>query len=260
MTERDLQKLASEVEPVVRAAGKLAMALQPNLQVRRKDDGSPVTNADIAVEELLFDRLCSLAPGSVFMGEERPVPQIGEQDLVWVVDPIDGTDSYRHGLAYFGVSVGLAKGCEFLLGVFHNPFLDEMYVAWRGGGAWRNGQRLSVMQAEGLPPGCFACGPSNAHRKYDFALKVKMRSLGSTAQHLALVADGRSCFAFCSARLWDVAAGTLLVDEAGGIVAHLDGEPFCPEQHFQGNAILPALIAGHPNIVSSLVGKIKWRD
>ncbi|NLH48752.1 MAG: hypothetical protein GX444_09120 [Myxococcales bacterium] len=256
----DWSALLGTVETIVRRAGQLALDLQPHLEISRKPDGSVVTQADRAVEQLLADELTPLVPGSLFLGEERPMPEMIGDAPVWIVDPIDGTDSYRQGLAYFGVSVGLAVGKQLKLGVFYNPRLDELFGAARGHGAFLNGAPIHVMRDRRLETECFICGPSDFHRSFRFFLPVKVRSLGSTAAHFALVADGRACFCFCRPWIWDVAAGCLLVEEAGGEIRHLDGTPFRIGAFFDGRRISPPLMGGPPEILDQINGLIRWTN
>jgi myo-inositol-1(or 4)-monophosphatase len=248
------------LEAVVRRAGELAMELRPALHVSRKADGSTVTQADIAVEELLLTELRHLLPEAAFLGEEGHTAAVGADVPVWVADPIDGTDAYRQGLAYFGVSVGLLHHGETQVGAFFNPHLDEMHLALRGHGATLNGRAIRVMQRDKIGRDCFVCGSSDFHRFFRLDLPLKVRSLGSTANHLALVADGRSCFCFCHPRIWDVAAAALLIEEAGGEVWHLDGTRFHPGRHLDGSMIMPPLAAGPPNLLAEVLKRITWRD
>lgn len=253
-----MRQLLARLEPIIRAAGALALEMRPWLEVSRKADGSVVTQADVAVEQLLHQELSWLLPEAKFIGEERPLPIVGDNEPLWIVDPIDGTDAYRHGLAYFGVSVGLLCGREMTAGAFYNPQLDEMFLACRGGGAQLNGERLHVMERERFDGDCFMFGPSDFHRFYRFDLPIKSRSLGSTAQHLALVAAGRACLAICRPRLWDVAAAALFVTEAGGAVLHIDGRPFLPVEHLTGQMITPPLIAGPEAIIRDALQHLVW--
>jgi len=253
-----MTQLLAGLEPIIRAAGALALELRPQLEVTHKADGSVVTQADVAVEQLLYEELSWLLPEAKFIGEERPLPEIEPDDLLWIVDPIDGTDAYRQGLAYFGISVGLLRGREMAMGVFYNPQLDEMFVAGRGEGAALNGERLRVMDRAQIDGDCFMFGPSDFHRGYRFNLPVKIRSLGSTAQHLALVAAGRAGLALCRPRIWDVAAAALLVTEAGGEILHLDGRPYRPAEHLDGRMINPPLIAGPAPLIRNALRHLSW--
>jgi myo-inositol-1(or 4)-monophosphatase len=201
-----------------------------------------------------------LVPEARFLGEERPLPPIERDSLVWVVDPIDGTDSYRQGLAYFGVSVGLLRGGETQFGAFYNPHLEDMFLARRGGGATRNGEQIRVQDRDRVTKDCSVCGSSDFHRFFRFALPLKVRSLGSTAQHLALVADGRVSLCFCHPRVWDIAAAALLVEEAGGVLLYLDRRRFMPGAHLDGKMIRPPLAAGPPALVAEVIDQIDWID
>ncbi len=260
MASMNEAEMLAELERIVRHAGRMAMDLRPHLDVRRKADGSVVTQADVAIEDFLAAELGRLRPDAAFVGEERPLPAVDANAPAWIVDPIDGTDGYRQGLAYFGVSVGLARGTDFLLAAFFNPQLNEMYLARRGGGATRNGAPIRVQQRAALAADCVVCGPGNFHRVFRAGLRWEVRSFGSTATHLALVADGRICFCVCRPRLWDVGAGVLLVQEAGGAVRYLDGRAFDPSAHYDGRAIRPPLAAGAANLVDAAIAQIGWAE
>lgn len=252
--------LIYQLEEVVRQAGDLAMDMRPELTVKTKPDGSLVTQADLAVEEFLRENLTGLAPGSLFLGEESEVPELRPGQPVWIVDPIDGTDAYRLGLAYFGVSVALLRDGIFSLAAFYNPFMKEMYLALAGGGATLNGQSIKVAEKRKLACNDFVLGPSNFHRCYEFRMPMKMRSLGSAAQHLAMVADGRSCCAFLQPYIWDVAAGVLLIREGGGTVRFLDGSVFNEDEHLNGNIFDQPILASHPSVWKQLAANISWRE
>jgi len=252
-------ELLSRLEDVARRAGALVMEYRPRLQVCRKDDGSVVTQADIAVEHFLFDELTKLTPGAKFIGEERPLPQIAAGDQVWIVDPIDGTDAYRLGLAYFGVSIALVRDGRLETAAFHNPFLDEMYLARRDSGATFNGREINVREAAEIDENDFVLGPSNFHRFYRLDLPVKIHSLGSTAEHLALVADGRASCAFGYASVWDIASGVLLVREAGGLFRFLDGTDYDIAEHLSGRHMRRPFLAAAPQLWPQFAESIRWR-
>ena len=254
-----MTNLQTHLENIIRQAGAMAMEMRPHLEVQRKDDGTVVTQADVAVENLLRKRLLELLPESDFLGEEIKAEINGIEGYTWVVDPIDGTDAFRHGLAYFGVSVGLAHDGEIVLAAFYNPMLNELYVARKGEGAYCNGRRMQILHGIALNEESFALGPSDFHIHYHFSLPIKVRSLGSIAQHFALVADGRACCALCRPHLWDIAAGLLLVEEAGGIVRFLDGRSFSARDYLHGELIPSPLLASPPDIWEKIAENINWR-
>lgn len=252
------ERLAA-LEEIVRAAGLMALSLRDKLEVSRKPDGTVVTQADVAVEKFLHENLGALAPDAGFLGEENTSTNLQGQKNLWVVDPIDGTDAYRLGLAYFGVSVALAVDCEPVLGAFYNPFMDEMYLAAAGEGATLNGEPIHVRLGISLDDVCLALGPSNFHRYYSMELPIKMHSLGSTAQHFAMVADGRACCVFCRPHIWDIAAGVLLVSEAGGMTRMLNGDDFCFRDYLENSLFKRPVLAAPPDIWEQLAGKIRWK-
>ncbi len=252
-------ELFSQLEVIVRRAGAIQLEMRPRLEVSRKRDGTVVTQADVAVERFLSTELLALTPGAKFLGEERALPEIEPHDRVWVVDPIDGTDAYRHGLAYFGASVAFVHDDQLELAAFFNPFLNEMYLARRGHGATLNGRPLVVRETVEIDENEFALGPSDFHRYYRLDLPVKIRSLGSTAEHLALVADGRAGCAFGYAHIWDIAAGVLLVREAGGLFRFLDGSEFEIGEHLHGHQLRRPWVAAAPQFWRRFADAIHWQ-
>jgi myo-inositol-1(or 4)-monophosphatase len=258
MADLPSAKLVTRLEEIVRRAGAVAMELRSQLQVRRKEDGTVVTQADLAIEKLLFEELMALTPHAKFLGEERAWPEISDGDEVWIVDPIDGTDAYRHGLAYFGVSVALVRGGRLELAAFHNPFLGEMFLARRDQGATNNGGAMQVRRTDEIDENDFVLGPSDFHRYYRLDLPVKIRSLGSTAEHLALVADGRASCAFGYASIWDIAAGVLLVREAGGLFRFLDGAEYDIIEHLHTQRMRRPFLAAAPQLWRRFADRIDW--
>jgi len=173
----------------------------------------------------------------VFVGEEKTSQvEVGDDDFVWLVDPLDGTTNYIHGYPCYAVSIAVARGRELLAGVIYDPLAEELFFAEQGIGAWCNGQRLKTssvasvgeaLVAVSLPPRVGPDTPDVADfiRMVQFSQAV--RRSGSAALNLAYVAQGR-LDAFWATKIhpWDVAAGVLLVREAGGVVTGRDGREF----------------------------------
>jgi len=208
-----------------------------DLRISLKDEGvqNLVTEMDTASEKLVKEIISSHIADARFLAEESG----GDHDLsrlTWVVDPIDGTVNYAHGVPIYCVSIAAVENDRPLAGVVYNPNLDEMFTATLGGGAFLNGTRLSVGTNADLLKAVLVTGfPYNvAENPYgcidtfvDFVrLGVPVRRLGSAALDLAYVAAGRFD-AFWEVRLneWDVAAGVLLVTEAGGRISTYAPEP-----------------------------------
>ena len=220
-----------------RAAGRL---LRDELAgVRRiAYKGAPtnlVTEMDQRAEAEILGRLRGAFPEDAILSEETGA-SAGRSGRRWIVDPLDGTTNYAHGLPIFGVSIALEAGRRVALGVVYDPSRDELFVAERGGGATLNGAPIRVSAAASLVESLLVTGfPYDIRETRDtnlpeyaaFSVRARaVRRLGSAVLDLAWVACGRFD-AFWELRLgaWDVAAGSVLVEEAGGLVTGIDGGP-----------------------------------
>jgi myo-inositol-1(or 4)-monophosphatase len=222
-------------------AGEVLLSLFGRLEsVRKKGEGPGsidlVTEADVASEKLLVERLRTLLPEASLLTEEG-TGRDAAGGLRWVVDPLDGTTNFAHGYPVFSVSIALEEDGTVLLGVVHDPTRGETFTALRGKGAARNGDRLAVADARELGDAMLVTGfPYDVHTTRrdnltQFAALLKraraVRRGGSAALDLANVAAGRlDGFWEESLAPWDMAAGALLVQEAGGEVTGYRGEPF----------------------------------
>ena len=203
--------------------------------IEYKDVNNLVSYVDKETEKRLVEGLRSILPEASFITEEGTTGQVPNPDaLNWIIDPLDGTANFVHGLPNYCVSVGLARGKEPLLGVIHEPNRDELFYAWQGGGAWCNGHALRVSHAQHLNQSLLATGfpyyQFDKQAQYLEILKVLMqrthglRRMGAAAVDLAYVAAGRfDGFYEYNLKSWDMAAGVLLVKEAGGIVSDFEG-------------------------------------
>lgn len=193
------------------------------------------TEADRAAEDYLITALARLVPEASFHAEESGTSGDQSSDYVWVIDPLDGTTNFSQGLPIFSISVALTYQGVPVLGMIHQPLLDELYYAAQGQGAWLNGKRIAVSSPRELKKGIVVVALPYAHDPSYMKLfaQVRMiaprayafRHLGSAALDLAYVAAGRLDGVFM-AKLgwWDVAAGMVLVSEAGGIVTNFAGK------------------------------------
>jgi len=218
-----------------RAAGGLLQAeLRASHRVAFKGPSTNlVTEMDERAEELIVGRLASAFPDDSILAEERGAAP-GRSGRRWIVDPLDGTTNYAHGLPIFSVSIALEVDRRIVLGVAYNPSADELYVAERGQGATVNDERLAVSATATLDESLLTTGfPYNIRETRDtnlreyaaFALRCRgVRRLGSAVLDLAWVAGGR-LDGFWELRLgpWDAAAASLFVEEAGGRVTNLTG-------------------------------------
>ncbi len=201
-------------------------------QVTEKAQNDFVSTADRESEEAITSYLRAQTPGFGMLAEEAGAS--GGDGARWVVDPLDGTANFVHSFPHFAVSVALVVDGEVEVGAIYDPMRDDLFSAARGGGAWCNGRRLQVSVRQGLAGGFLTTGfPFRVHRMLDLYLRVfhdvflrvaAIRRPGAAALDLAHTAAGifDGFFEFCLSQ-WDIAAGALLVREAGGIVTNLDG-------------------------------------
>ncbi|MDX8445414.1 inositol monophosphatase family protein [Mesorhizobium captivum] len=231
-----------------------------NLQVSMKGPGDYVSQADRKAEEIVFAELSKARPGYAFLMEERGAVEGEDGQHRWIVDPLDGTTNFLHGIPIFSVSIALERQGQIVAGVVYNPAMDELYTAERGGGAFMNDRRLRVAGRAKLTDAVIGCGVPHLGRGQhgNFLIELRnvmaevsgVRRLGSAALDLAYVAAGRmDGFWETGLSSWDIAAGTLLIREAGGFVSDMDG----------GQDMLEAgsIIAGNELIQRALLKTVK---
>lgn len=222
------------------AGGILIDRLGRALQVFQKGDIDLVTEADLASEKLLIERINSHYPRHRILAEESGASEgvgavPGEGEWRWIIDPLDGTTNYAHGYPCFCVSIGVERAGRIEMGVVYDPTRDELFAAERGRGATMNERRVRVSAVEDLNRAMLCTGfPYNVRERPDFArdftnftLQAQaVRRDGSAALDLAYVACGRfDGFWENGLNPWDVAAGLLLIEEAGGRVTDFRGGP-----------------------------------
>lgn len=209
------------------------------LQISVKGPGDFVSKADKRSEEILFESLTKDRPEWGFMGEEGKVAKGSDARYRWIVDPLDGTNNFLHGLPHWCVTVALEKEGEIVAGVTFDPVTQEMFRVEKGGGAFMNNSRLRVSGRKELKD-ALVCVDAGGARKdpkdYDFYKNISnlteintagARTLGAGALDLAYVAAGRfDVFVACGGlKPWDIAAGFLMIKEAGGMVTDLNFKP-----------------------------------
>ena len=205
-----------------------------NLQVSLKGPGNFVTASDIKVEKILVEELQKARPTYSILSEE-----IGEinndESFKWIIDPIDGTSNFLHGIPHFAISIGLEHDKEIICGIIYDPIKDEMFTAEKGNGAYVNNKRMRVSSRSKLKD-CiiFTGGPRQnpkdkelffvEYKNFSSIVKTPIRKMGSASLDIAYVAAGR-CDGFWQRNLnyWDYAAGIILVKEAGGFVTDFKG-------------------------------------
>lgn len=206
-----------------------------------KGEKNLVTEVDRASEDLIIRALRTACPGCDVLAEESGLASTGSS-LRWIVDPLDGTTNYAHGFPWFAVSIALEVEEAVRLGVVYHPMMNELFTAQSGGGAWLNDRRITVSQrrplkkcllATGFPYDRTRSNENNFRNFEEFQLAARaVRRAGAAALDLAYVAAGRlDGYWECKLNPWDVAAGRLLVEEAGGTVTNFRGEPHLLNDH-----------------------------
>src|SRR6187402_1408919 len=208
------------------------------IKVTKKGDINLVTEADLASEALIIERIKSYYPRHSILAEEAGEAVIigGDNTWKWIIDPLDGTTNFTHGYPCFCVTLALEHDGEIVLGVTYDPTRDEMFAAERGKGASLNNKPIRVSGAEELGDSLIVTGfPYDFKKRDDFARHLTnfllssrgVRRDGSAAIDMAYVACGRfDGFWEEGLNPWDVAAGTLLIEEAGGVVTYYDGSKY----------------------------------
>ena len=231
---------SANINVIVSACRKAAKTLirdfgeVEKLQVSVKGPGDFVTMTDKKVEKILIEELQKARPNYSILSEE-----IGEikkdEEFKWIIDPIDGTANFLHGIPHFGISVALEKNKEIICGIVFDPIKDEIFSAEKGNGSYLNNQRMRVSARKKLED-CilFTGGPKRSSKNKELVMDeykrfsskslIPIRKMGSASLDMAYVAAGR-CDGFWQRDLsyWDYAAGILLVKEAGGFVTDFDG-------------------------------------
>jgi myo-inositol-1(or 4)-monophosphatase len=229
--------MLDKVIQIAKEAGEIAReGFRKNMIVETKGSlTNLVTEYDKKSEQAIINFVKKEFPGHSILAEESG--QLGSSsEYVWIIDPIDGTTNYAHGLPIFSVSIGVQKNNELIYGVVNDVMRDAVYSAEKGSGAFCNDRKLSVSTNDDLRKSVLVTGfpynvaenPDNAFERFTDFLKIAraIRRLGSAAIDMCYVAEG-VCDGFWEVSLnpWDIAAGIVIIEEAGGIVTTFDGKP-----------------------------------
>ncbi|MEL6767040.1 MAG: inositol monophosphatase family protein [Pseudomonadota bacterium] len=259
--------MSPNLNVMIRAARKAGRQLVrdfgevENLQVSMKGAGDFVSNADRKAEQTIRDMLMEARPNYGWLGEESEPVDGKDPTRRWIVDPLDGTTNFLHGVPHWAVSIGLEHRGKMAAGVVYDPVKDEMFVAEEGAGAWLNDRRLRVSARRELSGAIFATGlPFGAKTTLPEMFKdltallprtAGVRRFGSAALDLAYVAAGRyDGYWEREIKAWDIAAGLMLVKEAGGLTGSLgaatpgEGNPIETGRVIAANAELFETFAG----------------
>jgi myo-inositol-1(or 4)-monophosphatase len=247
VADPDFARDSALLVDAVREAGALALRMfKSDLRQWIKGKSSPVSEADIAVDELLKDRLQSGSPDYGWLSEETADDRTRlERRRVWIVDPIDGTRAYLAGRDDWSVSAALVEDGQPRLGAVFAPVTSEFYFATRGQGAERNGERIAVAPGESLAVDRMSGPKFLLDRVRGTPSEEAYSKIGSLALRLSRVAEGRldAAFAGGNSRDWDLAAAHLLVSEGGGAMTTLQGEGLVFNRPEVAHQVLVA--AGH---------------
>ena len=257
---------SATINVMIRAADRAARGLKrdfgevANLQVSRKGPADFVSAADLRAEQVLREQLRRARPDyALLMEESGASPGAAESGRRWIVDPLDGTSNFLHGLPHFAISIALEEAGELLAAVIYDPVKDDMFWAERGVGAYLNDRRMRVSSRSRMDSALIATGiPYKGHGEHagfqaELALVMAetagVRRWGAAALDLAYVAAGRyDGFWERGLSPWDIAAGLLLVREAGGYVSAIEGGPVS----LDGDSILAANDKLHGPLVKLL--------
>jgi myo-inositol-1(or 4)-monophosphatase len=229
--------MTDHLQVAINAAREAGEMLKKNfgtqVKVERKADRSLVSTFDRVAERIIIGRLQEDFPSWSVIGEESGISATGSE-YCWVIDPLDGTHNYLRNIPVYGVSIGLMRGEEFVAGVIYMPAEGDCYAAEQGAGAWKNGQRITVSQGATIEECSMASDSdfrSDVEQKIHFLRQFAprlffIRMTGSSARNLTFLAEGIIDMVIeFNDPIWDFAAGTVLIREAGGkITDHRGGE------------------------------------
>jgi myo-inositol-1(or 4)-monophosphatase len=232
----DLKKVCMEIETAAREAGNFIQNESVGFDIKRTEKkglNNFVSYVDKGSERMLVEKLGNILPEAGFLAEEGTSNKVGLK-YCWVIDPLDGTTNFLHGLHPFAISIGLKEDDEIIAGVVHEISGNETFTAWKNGGAWLNGTAIHVSEAARLSDSLIATGfPYSDFSRLNSYMNCfnyfcknthGVRRLGSAAIDLAYIACGRfEAFYEYGLHPWDIAAGILLVKEAGGMVSDFSG-------------------------------------
>jgi myo-inositol-1(or 4)-monophosphatase len=231
-----LEKICDKVSKVIiRDFGEVE-----KLQVSRKGPGDFVTKTDKKVEKIIIEELEKARPKYGFIAEESGERK-NESEFNWVIDPIDGTSNFMHGIPHFAISIALEKNGEVISGIVCDPIKNETFYAEKGRGAYLNNRRIRVSSRKSLDEviGLYGCPPMikiDGNKFFDQIKKAssqihKLRNYGSAALDFAYIAAGRADFAWYDhLNYWDYAAGKIILLEAGGTITDFAGKSFVKQK------------------------------
>ena len=218
-----MQSISPHLNIMIKASEKASKVLirdfgeVEKLQVSNKGPFDFVTNADLKAEKIIIEELKKAKPNYSILSEEKGLEN-NKDSKTWIIDPIDGTINFLHGIPHFAISIALKDNNEILAGIIYDPIKDEMFYAEKNNGAFFNNQRIRVSKKNNISECLFVTG-GKIEVNYDFSF----RKSGSAALDLAYVAAGRYDGYFQKKlNLWDIAAGVIILKESGGLINEIN--------------------------------------
>ena len=219
-----MKSISANLNVMIKAAEKASRALIRDfgeiekLQVSIKSPANFVSNADLKAEKIIIEELKKARPNYSIISEEDGSESNKDKKNTWVIDPIDGTNNFLHGVPHFAISIALKSENEIVSGLIYDPIKDEMFYAEKDKGAFFNNQRIKVSKKKEINSCLFATGGKSKNE-----IDLPLRRSGSAALDMAYVAAGRYDGYFQNdLNLWDIAAGIIILKEAGGMINEID--------------------------------------
>ena len=219
-----MNSISANLNVMIKASEKASKVLirdfgeLEKLQVSKKGPTDFVTNSDIKVEKIIIDELKKAKPNYSLISEENGLSDAKDKENTWIIDPIDGTVNFLHGIPHFAISIALKSKHEIISGVIFDPIKDEMFFAEKDNGAYFNNHRIRVSKRNDLNECLFVTGTRIKNEP-----DITLRKSGCAALDLAYIASGRYDGYFQDGlNLWDIAAGIILIKEAGGLINAID--------------------------------------
>ncbi len=233
---------------------------QAGIHASQKPDHTVVTEADLAADQLITQLIHSQFPTDSIISEESSYEIMNIDAPVWIIDPLDGTTNFSLGLPIWGVSIGRILDGAPQIGVLYFPMINELYTVQRGGGAFLNDEQIFVKTPDPSQPMSFFACCSRTFRYYNISVPYKTRIMGSGSYNFCLVARGAALLGFdAAAKIWDLGACWLLVEEAGGLITAFEGpSPFPIQKSMDFEKInYPTLAAASADVFSMGQKKIQ---
>ena len=219
-----MKSISANLNVMIKAAEKASKILIRDfgeiekLQVSKKGPSDFVTNSDLRVEKIIIEELRKAKPNYSIISEEKGLEICADKENLWIIDPIDGTINFLHGIPHFAISIALKSRNEIISGIIFDPIKDEIFFAEKDNGAYFNNHRLRVSKKNDIDSCLFGLGG-----KLNIEPKFTNRKSGCAALDMAYVASGRYDGYFQkNLKIWDIAAGIVLIKEAGGMINEIN--------------------------------------